>query len=69
MVRAAKHCLGRHCNDGIRISVLFADGHGMSNISRLSISNADINDIADVAHRLPVATTAWYYQIGMDPII
>lgn len=49
VVRAAEHRLGHHCHNGVRISVLFADGDGTFDISRLSVSDADIYSVAHVA--------------------
>ncbi|KAG1745077.1 uncharacterized protein EDB91DRAFT_1200042 [Suillus paluster] len=43
--------MGRHFNNGLRIFVLFLDCNGIIDITRVSISDADIDDFAHTAHR------------------
>jgi hypothetical protein len=38
--------MGHHCNHGLRIDVLLAHGDGGFGISRVSISDANIDDLA-----------------------
>jgi hypothetical protein len=47
VVPAVHHCLGHHCNHGLRVFVLFPDSDGSFGISCVSISDTDIDDLAN----------------------
>ncbi|KAG1858548.1 hypothetical protein F4604DRAFT_1931075 [Suillus subluteus] len=50
VVQVMQHRLGHHCDNDLRIFILFTDDDGCFSISRLSISDTDIGDITHVAH-------------------